>query len=71
MGQYINTRGAAEYFKKLGLPFRPSTLEVWRCRGKGPQYKKIGGMVFYEEGALLAFAVGVPYETADSISVHE
>ena len=28
------------------------TLQAWRCRGKGPQYFKVGRRVFYGERKL-------------------
>lgn len=65
--RYFNTRAAAEYLVSLGLFFRPGTLEVWRCHGRGPRFKKVARKVFYEKTALDEFACGVTVETADSI----
>ena len=38
----LNTQEAAAY---LGI--RPNTLEVWRCKHRGPKYSKIGSRVLY------------------------
>jgi len=46
----LNTAEAAEY---LGV--RPNTLEVWRCKHKGPHYSKIGSHVLYDMADLEAF----------------
>ena len=39
----LDTKGAAEY---LGV--EPITLKVWRCKGKGPAYHKLGNRVTYD-----------------------
>ena len=54
----LNTREAASYLQELGVEFSPQTLEKWRCRGSGPEYKKISMRVYYERSALDAFAQG-------------
>ena len=60
----FNTRGAARFLTETeGVNVRPGTLEVWRCIGKGPQYKKIHNRVFYEREALEVFAKGEPVLT--------
>ncbi len=41
--QKLNTAEAAAFF---GV--RPNTLEIWRCRKKGPKYSKIGSKVMYD-----------------------
>ena len=46
----LNTAEAAEY---LGV--RPNTLEIWRCKHKGPRYSKIGSRVLYDMADLEAF----------------
>ena len=38
-----NTQEAAAY---LGV--KPCTLELWRCRKKGPRYFKLGSRVMYD-----------------------
>lgn len=39
---FVGTREAAEM-----LGFSPMTLAVWRCKGRGPKWHKIGGRVKY------------------------
>jgi len=41
--QKLTTEEAAAY-----LRLKPGTLEVWRCRGRGPKYQKIGRRVIYD-----------------------
>jgi hypothetical protein len=40
------------------LRIRPSTLEVWRCYGKGPAYLKFGRSVRYDQKTLEAWIDG-------------
>ena len=65
----FNTDGASNYLKSLGLPFQSGTLEVWRCLGKGPRFKRVARKVFYEKAALDEFAHGEAVETIDSIDI--
>lgn len=58
----VDTKLAA---KILGLS--AGTLEVWRCHGRGPRYKKIGRRVFYDLVDLESFANAQTVETVDSI----
>ena len=60
----VNTKQAADI---LGMS--AGTLEVWRCLGKGPRYKKIGRKVFYDLQDLETFANAQTVETIDSISL--
>lgn len=60
----VDTKGAA---KILGLS--AGTLEVWRCHGRGPRYKKIGRRVFYDIKDLDMFANAFTVETVDSIGI--
>lgn len=62
--QRVDTKKAA-----LILGLSAGTLEVWRCLGKGPRYKKIGRRVFYEIVDLEAFANANVVETVDSVSL--
>lgn len=45
--QKLNTEEAAEV---LGV--KPNTLEIWRCKHKGPRYAKIGTRVIYDKADL-------------------
>lgn len=65
----FDTQSAAKYLKSLGLAFRPGTLEVWRCKGRGPKYKRVARKVFYERSALDEFARGHTVETVDSVAM--
>lgn len=59
--QKLNTREAAAY---LGV--RPNTLEVWRCKHKGPRYAKLGTRVLYDKADLDAFFAARSVETLES-----
>lgn len=51
---WLDTGDAASY-----LSMSPKTLAVWRCQGKGPEYKLVGGrLVRYHRDDLDAFARG-------------
>jgi len=65
----LTPREAAAYLAELGTPFKVTTLEVWRCHGKGPRYyRQTGGRrIFYDPADLEAFALGSPVLTVDSI----
>lgn len=60
----VNTKDAATI---LGLS--AGTLEVWRCHGRGPRYKKIGRRVFYDIEDLEAFVNAYTVETVDSMEI--
>ena len=59
--QKLNTIEAAAY---LGI--RPNTLEVWRCKHKGPRYSKIGTRVLYDVNDLEAFFTARAVDTMES-----
>lgn len=54
----LNTHEASNYLSTKGVEFSPHTLEKWRCRGGGPEYKKISMRVYYERSALDDFIQG-------------
>lgn len=63
----FNTRQAAEYLtNEHNIPTTAGTLEVWRCQGRGPSYRKVYRRVFYDRVALDEFARGAVVETIDS-----
>lgn len=64
----LNTREAAEYLCNLGLKVTSGTMEVWRCLGRGPRYRKINNSVLYDTDDLDLFAQGRVVETIDSRS---
>ena len=59
--QKLNTEEAASH---LGI--RPNTLEVWRCKHKGPRYSKIGTRVLYDVSDLEAFFMARAVDTMES-----
>ncbi|QAZ66798.1 helix-turn-helix domain-containing protein [Solidesulfovibrio carbinolicus] len=62
MPRSLRTREAAEY---LGVS--PGTLEVWRCKGRGPRYCKLGKVVVYDPTDLDAFREARKVFTADAM----
>ncbi|MDQ7830479.1 helix-turn-helix transcriptional regulator [Desulfolutivibrio sp.] len=58
----LHTREAAQY---LGLS--PGTLEVWRCKGRGPRYSKLGKRVVYDPADLDAYLAEHKVFTIDSM----
>ena len=62
----LSTIEAAQHLKDLGTPFTQKTLEVLRCRGRGPRYYKVGRKVFYDPTDLETFAQGQIVETVDT-----
>ena len=56
----FTTKQAASYLSQIkGIPTAKSTLEVFRCRNRGPRYRKIGSRVFYSLTELDRYAQGV------------
>lgn len=59
--QKLTTQEAAAY-----LRLQPGTLEVWRCRGRGPKYQKLGRRVVYDLAALKSYAESNTVLTIDT-----
>jgi hypothetical protein len=57
----LNTHEAAAY---LGV--KPSTLEVWRCKHRGPGYAKLGSRIVYDPDELEAFFAARSITTRDT-----
>lgn len=57
----LTTKEAAEF---LGV--QPNTLEIWRCRKKGPKYSKIGSRVLYDINALEEYFASQNVHTIDT-----
>lgn len=57
----LNNKEAAEY---LGV--KENTLEVWRCKHKGPRYSKIGSRVLYDVDDLEEFFNARAVDTMES-----
>ena len=58
---YFTTEEAAAY-----LRLQPSTLAVWRCRHKGPRYRKMGSRVIYLRNDLDDYASNCVVHTIDT-----
>ena len=50
LDKYLSTKEAATL---LGI--QPNTLEIWRCKGRGPLFVKLGGPVRYRLSDLNAW----------------
>lgn len=61
----LTTQQASAYLTELGLPTAASSLEVARCKSRGPKYKKIGGRVYYDVDWLNEHAAGVEVRIFD------
>ncbi|HHL34258.1 MAG TPA: hypothetical protein ENJ30_07845 [Desulfobulbaceae bacterium] len=67
----VPTIPAANYLTRIkGIPTAPSSLEVYRCQGKGPKYKKIGSRVFYTLPWLDEHAAGIEIKIFDPANSH-
>jgi hypothetical protein len=64
--KYYDTKGAVEFLGKLGITFKPITLEIWRSKKQGPRFIKVARKVFYEEGDLIRFIIGDTQGKVDS-----
>ena len=58
----LNTHEAAEY---LGV--RPNTLEVWRCKHRGPKYAKLGSRIVYDLDDLDDYYSARTISTRDTV----
>ena len=57
----LNTQEAAAF---LGI--KPCTLELWRCKKKGPRYSKLGSRVMYDQAELELWFASRSVHTTDS-----
>lgn len=71
MGLNFNTEKASKYLQSIGIPFTKKTLEVWRCQGRGPKFKKISNRVFYEKCDLDEFSKGTSFQTNHATMIDE
>ena len=55
------TQDVADYYK-----IARNTLEVWRCKHKGPRYSKIGTRVLYDPDDVEAFFAARSISTRDT-----
>ena len=64
----LTTKEAAKYMADQGVNASPGTMEVWRCKGRGPRYRKIGGRwVRYATDDLDNFVRGQVVETVGNL----
>nr|WP_320010564.1 hypothetical protein [uncultured Desulfobulbus sp.] len=63
--QRVNTRQASAILTYLGIPTADSSLEVYRCQGRGPKYCKVASRVFYALPWLIEHAQGVEIKIFD------
>ncbi len=62
----VTTKQASAYFSQIkGIPIAASSLEVYRCQGRGPRYRKIGSRIFYSLSDLDTYANGIPVKIFD------
>lgn len=57
----LSTQEAADYY---GL--KKNTLEIWRCKHKGPRYSKLGTRVLYDLDDLEEFFNARAVDTIES-----
>lgn len=68
-GQLLNTASTAEF---LGI--RPQTLRLWRHRGSGPCYIRLGGRygrVLYDRDELLRWLAQRTYQSTSQEAARE
>jgi len=62
----VTTQQAADYLtKEKNIPTAKSSMEVYRCQGRGPIFKKIGSRVFYCLSWLDEYASGIEVKIYD------
>jgi hypothetical protein len=59
------TPEASQYLTEKGIRVASKTLEVWRCKSRGPKYKKVGSRVYYERRWLDEFITGLEVKFFD------
>lgn len=62
----LTTKEASKYMEQRGVKAAPGTLEVWRCQGRGPRWRKIGRWARYVPTDLDIFIGGQVVETSDT-----
>lgn len=60
----LSTQEAADYY---GV--KRNTLEIWRCKHKGPRYYKLGSRVLYDIDDLEEFFAARAVDTMESQTV--
>ena len=62
----LSTKEAADYY---GL--KTNTLEVWRCKHRGPKYSKLGSRVVYDPDDLDEYFAARSINTRDTERDHD
>ncbi len=62
----MRTSQAAEY---IGM--KKNTLEVWRCKKKGPKFHKIGRNIVYFKEDLDTYITSQGVHTIDSVNIRK
>ena len=61
----LTTKQASAFLTALGIPTAASSLEVARCKSRGPKYKKVASRVFYTVDWLSEYAAGIEVRIFD------
>lgn len=55
---FLTVKEAAEF-----LRLKPCTLDLYRCEGRGPEYRKHGSRVYYTKAALIDWSKNHRYQS--------
>ena len=56
--EFLTNKEAADF-----LRLKPATLDLYRCEGRGPEYRKHGARVMYSKAVLMAWSDGHRYKS--------
>ena len=59
------TTEASQYLTEKGIRVASKTLEVWRCKSRGPKYKKVAARVYYTKAWLDEYLEGIEIKIYD------
>jgi hypothetical protein len=66
MSKVYGTKAAVQYLADKGFETTRGTMEVWRCKKRGPEYLKINNRPYYTKDSLDSFLAGKPVKTVDA-----
>ncbi len=70
----MTTRIAIKLLDNAGtaglLDIRPNTLEIWRTKGEGPPYRKVGRAVRYVEAEVIAWLDAQTHTNTSQYTTH-
>jgi Helix-turn-helix domain len=56
------------------LGVKPNTLEIWRCKGKGPPFVKLGqhpaSPVRYQRSQVIAWLASLTFSSTSAATIH-